>query len=541
MFSKARRIVPALIVAILVSAPGSSDSGSDSAANPGPPLRKGQQVWAYPSYLSDAKPVLITVDHSSMPINGTIFVKGTDNKSDYLVPAAQLNSAVVTQVSPVRDSSPTSPDCKAMNDRLSDAAENLVIHNAASGSSPNPSSGDPQPTVPSAPSVPGVPQPPSVIFQGAPQAPILTGPVEQTSEQAYEIAQRAEGQALIDSATQKMHAIAEAASDDYRALRDAYKDLGVGEMAGALNRAANRIQNTLDALNESTASSLSEGDRQIASMAYQTAQQQAIAGAELFSALNEKQNLNQVNLFVQLKDNPYQNPFAKTPALATLFGNDEASLAGNSQQNLANRILDYNGLPAAQQAQFASQLQLAEKSTFTLPNGESQTINILHNGYIFGAGKTGIDCSSFVSSIIDSAGRKSLFTTLDFYQMWNYARFGRFPRPPQYTLAREKLVKKAALAFSAVDLYQNEMPRVGDLLVFRTIWSPVGHVFLVKSMNLDALKVTVIEAAQSAGTVRERDFDLAFTVPNSGQRFIRPGLFVLRLKPRDNSACNYKK
>ena len=117
---------------------------------------------------------------------------------------------------------------------------------------------------------------------------------------------------------------------------------------------------------------------------------------------------------------------------------------------------------------------------------------------------------------------------------------GVFPSPPNYAPARAKLVKETSSAFTAIDIYSGERLGVGDILVYRPIHEPIGHVFIVKNINPVNMVTEVVEAAQSAGTIREREFPLSITPPNAPRRVLRPGIMALRLCLTDNPACSYR-
>ena len=124
--------------------------------------------------------------------------------------------------------------------------------------------------------------------------------------------------------------------------------------------------------------------------------------------------------------------------------------------------------------------------------------------------------------------------------MWIYAKTQRFPNPPRYSADRAQLVKDTATAFMPIDIYAGEPLAVGDLLVYRYITDPIGHVVIVRTYDSRNQRAEIIEAAQSAGTVRERTLELSVDPINLRQRAFIPGLWDLRLKPVSNHACSYR-
>lgn len=236
---------------------------------------------------------------------------------------------------------------------------------------------------------------------------------------------------------------------------------------------------------------------------------------------------------------------SRTTGLNEVFGGFDPSKGepklASPQDALVNRVLMLSGLPEKQKREAMKKLRLVEPVKFRLPGGKSAQVPIVHNGYIWGGGKTGVDCSSFVSSLVSPQLNESRFTTFDFAAMWEYLSLGRIPKPPyRFKKEREKEVRAAAEGFLPVNLYNGENLAVGDILVFRLPWVAVGHIFIVSSYDSRAMVAKVVEAAQSAGTVRERDFPLSLEPTSAKNRWVRPGLMGLRLKQSDNAVCKFK-
>lgn len=214
--------------------------------------------------------------------------------------------------------------------------------------------------------------------------------------------------------------------------------------------------------------------------------------------------------------------------------------AATSNEALVNRTALLQGLAPAEKATTLAKLRLLERPVFNRPGAAPREIPLLHNGYIFGGSSTGTDCSAFVTASLPVDMRKGRFTTLDFRSMWLYLSTGAFPKPPRYVDERGRVIREVAQSFFPVNLYVGDRLETGDLLVQRMLWETAGHVFIVRKFNPTTLVAEVMEASQSAGTIRERTFSLSLAPTNVAERPIRPGLFGLRLRPLDNRGCKYK-
>src|SRR5690606_23601173 len=117
---------------------------------------------------------------------------------------------------------------------------------------------------------------------------------------------------------------------------------------------------------------------------------------------------------------PQPNALARTGALAAIFGNGKRAAFPATNDGLVNRLVMFNGLAPGKKLALEKKLKMLEQTRLTLPNGDVRIIPILHNGYILGGGRTGLDCSSFVSAVLPPEVRKGAFTTLDFRQMWYF-------------------------------------------------------------------------------------------------------------------------
>ena len=346
---------------------------------------------------------------------------------------------------------------------------------------------------------------------------------------------------LAESALASKEAIQRSIASDEAKLAQVYADIPPAELGSYFERAKRNISKTVEVLN-SAAKNDDSGE--------------ALRFRNLYMNAKDKAELGSQILQDELKQDPTPltppsgviSPavaLAKTQGLNDLFGafdSTKKEIKPVSQQDaLSNRMLMLAGLPDKQRAEAMKKLQLIEPLKVNLPDGTKASVPVLHNGYIWGGGKTGVDCSSFVSSLLPGNENATRFTTFDFAAMWELLESGRIPKPPYvYKKDREKLIRKSAEGFTAINLYMGEPLAVGDLLVFRMPWVPVGHVFVVRSYNAQDKVARVIEAGQTLGTVYEREFPLSLDPTSAQRRLIRPGLMGLRLKQTDNATCQYR-
>jgi len=241
-------------------------------------------------------------------------------------------------------------------------------------------------------------------------------------------------------------------------------------------------------------------------------------------------------------------PLSRSTSLANLFGTSKSGLGGasnpTSNEALTNRMVLYGGLTDADRRAIDKKLKLLERKQIPARKG-TIVIPILHNGYLLGAGKTGIDCSSLVSQSLPLSIRKGHLTTLDFRTIWVFRTYGIVDKPPTYDDRRKDLVLRMAMAFDPLDLRLGDRLQAGDLLVYRLPFEASGHVFAVKSYDPWTMKARVIEASQSAGTIRERDFSITLDPADAAamhaHRRVRTGLFALRLRSQHNRVCQVGK
>ncbi len=369
---------------------------------------------------------------------------------------------------------------------------------------------------------------------------------------------------FLESVIRAKDAVENAAREDDRTVAAPYREMNLAQLGSALEQAERSIAEEAETL-EKAESGMLHGDLARFQRIYSNARDQAAAGAALVREEAQAQTQNSFQP-VSLLPSLFQrsgvggdfSPLKATQRIAEFFGftpaaapenqsnaraeNTRAATAtsASASERLTQRIVLLNGLPAAQRNQTLRRLNLAEPTRLTLPGGEVREVSILHNGYIMGGGKTGLDCSSLVSSTLPEDVRNARLTTLDLRSIWVYRWTGRLPAPPQYELEQSKKLKDVAWAFDAIDIYAGAPVEPGDLIVYRTLWQATGHVFIVRNFDKATLTATVLEAAQSgAGTLRERSFPLSSDPLHAKQRHIRAGLYLLRVRPKRQTVCRY--
>ncbi|MEK6706166.1 MAG: hypothetical protein AABZ06_10285 [Bdellovibrionota bacterium] len=361
-----------------------------------------------------------------------------------------------------------------------------------------------------------------------------------TVRNAGSLAEDARARELIESAKASMKSIEEAARKDIETLKKSYKDLPAKELGNRFKNAVKNLNSLCSDL-ETARGGIDKSERVRFRNVCLNARDKAATG---LSMLNDSGMQNSTSPISPFDDEPKTGD-DKTDKISNdigeALGNKPANESPNGQDALANKFMMLAGLPSKQKRDAAfKNLQLAEKREITMADGSSRVVTLIHNGYMLGDAKTAVDCSKFVSAVLPADIRKGAFTTMDFRAMWIVQRTGKMPKPPRWDKNRAELVRKTARGFIAVNLYGGEKPMAGDLLIFRMPWKPIGHIFIVKDYDQKTMRATVIEAAQSAGTVRERELPVSLDPMTAKFRMVRPGFLDLRLKPVSNAACAYR-
>ncbi len=373
-------------------------------------------------------------------------------------------------------------------------------------------------------------------------APAQTAGPKSLSAQIQTITASAAGDSLYTSTRAHADEIVRSASSDYNTLsNNIVERVSSANAKGFFKTANTYFRDTIKAF-ESAKSDLPAGNQKAFLMNLRTAEEKSAAGLSLLQDEDERMSTPTIGTLALFR-NPASIPLTSagagpdTTPLLDLFDLKSALANPVSTDALADRNIMLAGLPNDEKSKVVKSLKLVENVKLTLPDGRVQNVPLLHNGYILGAAKTGTDCSSLVSGSLSPFVRQSRFTTLDFRQMWILLKRGRFPNPPAYDPKHEKEVRIASQAFTAIDVEHGEPLAKGDLLIYRTEFEAIGHVVMVQSYDPRFLKAVILEASQSAGTVRERDFYLEAII---GSRIMKAGFMALRLKPSDNKGCKYR-
>lgn len=394
---------------------------------------------------------------------------------------------------------------------------------------------------PAAPTTPGQQSSsPVLVLGGNTGARAVQPQLDRTGEHLSAATEELARQAFFDSLMEKQREISRAAKQDEQKLARPYQAMPIQALGAALKRADEALTTASETFQRAVGG-LDSSDLKRFRNLFQDAGAKARYGSELIEEGLQKQKvLGDQSPFAGFVAPAGALPLARSKDLAELFASEAGIKSATSNDALTNRLVMLNGLPKEQRAALLKELALAESPQLTLPDGRVEAIPILHNGYLFGGGETGLDCSSFVSGALPSDIRKSRYTTLDFQAMWTYRKTGIFPNPPTYPEKRAHVIRDAALGFIAVDVYNGEAPAAGDLLIYRNPFKNWGHAFAIRSFDPETYQAQVVEASQSAGTVRERVFQFSLDPLDAKTRYIRPGLYVLRMKPYNNRACSYK-
>ncbi len=360
-------------------------------------------------------------------------------------------------------------------------------------------------------------------------------------------ADNARGVEFVETALTRKRELETTAQNDSDSLTQNFSGISLAEGPQTLDRAKNYLRETAAKL-ESAQSGMFPGELARFRNLYLNAADKADAA----SSILQDHARTQVPETLKLPFNPFdlQNlGKSKTPELRDLTQLLGGATAGNlihrpsptSEDALINRMVMFGGLKDSARKAAQKSLGLIYVPELTLASGKKEEIAILHNGYILGGNsKTALDCSSFVSEMLSPRSRGMRLTTLDFLQMWRFQRTGQFVKPPRYERSREEQVRNLARSFVPIDIYKGERLASGDFLIYRQPSDPIGHIVLVKKYDPNLDRVTMIDAAQSAGTIRERELDMSRR-DTQGRRLVRAGFIALRMKANDNTACKYKR
>jgi hypothetical protein len=377
---------------------------------------------------------------------------------------------------------------------------------------------------------------------GGLSAPAQTAASRTLRDEIQSITTNVAGNSVYDAARGKANEVTQKASADYSTLTDNVAKLpGRAKAETFFQQANDYLRQSIDTFKQAT-TDLPAGNHTPFMMNLRKAEEKSAAGLSLIQEEKEKSQgptIGSLGLFrtpASLPMNAGGGGAVNTP-LMDLFDQQAALSNPISTDALADRNIMLAGLSPAERANVAKSLKLVELVHLTLPDGRKTTLPLLHNGYILGNAKTGLDCSSLVSAALSPVMRQNNFTTLDFRMMWLLRKFGIFPKPPTYDTKREKEVRRASQAFDPIDIDKGESLAKGDLLIYRTSFEAAGHVVLVQNYDPKTMRVGILESAQSAGSVRERDFYLeAFP----GTHVPKAGFMALRLKPTDNKGCRFR-
>ncbi|MBI3535839.1 MAG: hypothetical protein HY072_10195 [Deltaproteobacteria bacterium] len=361
------------------------------------------------------------------------------------------------------------------------------------------------------------------------------GLMRATADDSEKAARNIAQQDLFQSILAARKAVYEAIEEDDQNVSEPYRQIPFSALGKFLEQSKAGLNDLAQSLDQTKEGIESSEKFRFASLT-QLAQEKTLLSLGAFQKeINQQSYLGATMAFKELFSPPSGNPLSRTPELSEIFNNPSLL----KSENLVNRLILFHGLPKQEQDLLLKKLKLVEFLDLVLENGTKKKISLLHNGYFLGGGLTGTDCSLLASSALPVEMRKGKFTSLDFRAMWIYRRKGVLPMPPRYKKDRAELIKKVSKAFVPINVYAGEKPMVGDLLVYRLPWETSGHVFVVKSYDPKFLTAEVIEASQSAGTIRERVFALSTDPIEEKNRIIRAGLFNLRLKPKSNQVCQY--
>jgi hypothetical protein len=317
------------------------------------------------------------------------------------------------------------------------------------------------------------------------------------------------------------------AAEDLRILTNEFRKLPIAEKREGIARAAQTLRKQQEHFDQADRSTMKPGERlrfrNLLSTASDKAQQ-ALSVEAFESAIP--------SLAQQSLPTPSSAALSANSTQAASISAPVAPLAQTqavSPDALTDRMVLLNALPTAKRQQILKTLKLVETPSLKLKSGETVQIAVPHNGYWLGGSKTGTDCSGLASAALPADVRKLRFTTLDFRALYQISRTGKYTPPPEFEAERLETLTDLSKQFQAIQLQLGDPLKPFDLLVYRLADEPTGHVFIVEKYDPVQMEAQVIEASQSYGGIRSRSFNLSAEPFDAPRRYLRPGLFALRL------------
>lgn len=388
------------------------------------------------------------------------------------------------------------------------------------------SGNDPTPHTRPTPHYPGESHEPSILDRNL-------GSLQKSAEKSLEYSN---GRHLASRAASRMRELEDKNYEDQKSLSQAFSELSPEELRENLPRAQKYILDDLRLIEQRHAALEKEKDRYRA--IYLNAFDKTKHAEEFLSHFAKEKAIQAVQPFSGLFSPKKDHPLAKADAFKEIFGETKPLESASTADALVNRTMMLASLPEAKRNEILEKLNLVESVSVQLPNGKKDDLKFLHTGYVFGGGKTAIDCSSFVSSLLPIDLRKSNLTTMDFYGIYSFLMTGKMPSPPSWNPSRSRWLKKVALSFEPVDIYNGEYLLPGDLLIVRIVINNSGHILIVQDFDPKTASTDVIEASFTSGKINTRKFPLSLDPVTAQVRRFRPGLFALRLSSRPQ-ACQY--
>jgi len=337
-----------------------------------------------------------------------------------------------------------------------------------------------------------------------------------------------EDQSNIDSQTQS----------DYSTLFSNYSKTTPSGLAQAIREGEINLRGAIKAL-ESSTEGIDEENKEKFIKYYNQAldkldKGKALYDKEMAAAVSEKPNAAYPGL-----SDPKNETDSKKLLEQILKTQNKADNLDKKTNNLIDRLILLNGLSNQLRAKIFEQLGLLDWLELQLENGKTQRIPVPHFGH-FLSDKTP-DCYIYLSRILPPEIRSGYLTAMDLRLIWIYLKKGRFPENVKVTKKQKNKLIHFSDAFIPIDLYGGENATVGDLLVYRLPWKKTGAVFILRNFSRKALLAKVIKASEKKEPVLfEFDFELSLDPKTAKRRYLRPGLFALRLKPTENEVCEFK-
>lgn len=218
------------------------------------------------------------------------------------------------------------------------------------------------------------------------------------------------------------------------------------------------------------------------------------------------------------------------------YKNDQTTIAQSDQNARAMAL--FNGLGKDEKARFLERYNDKIKSLGLSQGAKEGFGNSLASGPSSFRDSKGGSCASFLGKIVSTELRKTDFNSLDLWGVGVVLNTGALPIPPMWKASSAEKIQRLATYFTRVFPQKGEPIVEGDIIVNRVEMFPNGQVFVVEKFEPSDYRARVWRYDVSGDlSKRLSSIELSAKNPNSGERYLRPGVMVLRIKSLKERDC----